>query len=295
MNERKKHVIKMAHQLFIDKGFQATSIQDILEYSNISKGTFYNYFSSKNELLIALLKEIYSAMENERNQLLIGKDPSDIDIFKDQIELQMNTNQKNKLMALFEEVLISNDEDLKQFIKKGQLRMIQWTYKRFIQLFGEDKKPYLLDCAIMFQGILHQNTKYFSMANQLSIDVQKVVQFSVNRMIGIVHELAKTGEQLHAPELLKNWLPNDGSPAESLLDRISDKISELKKELSKNIDHIKYIELLDFIQEELSYSIKPRKLLLESSLLSLKQALPSSKQILVKEFEDLIKSYFKEV
>ncbi|MFP3340850.1 TetR/AcrR family transcriptional regulator, partial [Micrococcus sp. SIMBA_131] len=59
MNDRKQHVIKMAHQLFIERGFQSTSIQDILEYSGISKGTFYNYFSSKNELLIALFKALY--------------------------------------------------------------------------------------------------------------------------------------------------------------------------------------------------------------------------------------------
>ncbi|MGA9287974.1 MAG: helix-turn-helix domain-containing protein, partial [Anaerobacillus sp.] len=63
MNDRKQHVIKMAHQLFIDRGFQATSIQDILDYSGISKGTFYNYFSSKNELLIALFKALYGSME----------------------------------------------------------------------------------------------------------------------------------------------------------------------------------------------------------------------------------------
>ncbi|SIC20615.1 Uncharacterised protein [Mycobacteroides abscessus subsp. abscessus] len=31
MNDRKQHVIKMAHQLFIDKGFQATSIQDMMK------------------------------------------------------------------------------------------------------------------------------------------------------------------------------------------------------------------------------------------------------------------------
>ena len=42
MNDRKLHVVNMAHQLFIEKGFQATSIQDILDYSGISKGTFYN-------------------------------------------------------------------------------------------------------------------------------------------------------------------------------------------------------------------------------------------------------------
>ena len=46
MNDRKQHVVHMAHQLFINKGVQSTSVQDIFEYSGISKGTFYNYFSS---------------------------------------------------------------------------------------------------------------------------------------------------------------------------------------------------------------------------------------------------------
>lgn len=86
MKDRKQHVIKMAHQLFIDKGFQATSIQDILDYSGIAKGTFYNYFSSKNELLIALFTTLYKQMEKERNDLLIGQDPSDIEIFIKQME-----------------------------------------------------------------------------------------------------------------------------------------------------------------------------------------------------------------
>ena len=58
MNDRKQHVVNMAHQLFINKGVQSTSVQDILEYSGISKGTFYNYFSSKHELLIALFTNL---------------------------------------------------------------------------------------------------------------------------------------------------------------------------------------------------------------------------------------------
>ncbi len=37
MNNRRQNVIDTAHKLFIDKGYQATSIQDILEEGGISK------------------------------------------------------------------------------------------------------------------------------------------------------------------------------------------------------------------------------------------------------------------
>ncbi|MGA9227687.1 MAG: helix-turn-helix domain-containing protein, partial [Mesobacillus sp.] len=70
MNDRKQLVIDKAHDLFIEKGYQATSLQEILEYSGISKGTFYNYFSSKNELLIAIFKNTYQKIEKERQELI---------------------------------------------------------------------------------------------------------------------------------------------------------------------------------------------------------------------------------
>ena len=102
MNERKQKVIKKAHQLFIDKGFYNTSINDILDYSSISKGTFYNYFSSKNELLMEIFKTMYKDVEIERNDLLIGKDPTDKEIFIKQMELHIEMNRTYKLNFLFD-------------------------------------------------------------------------------------------------------------------------------------------------------------------------------------------------
>jgi AcrR family transcriptional regulator len=46
-----------------------------LTYSGNSIGTFYNYFSSKNELLIALFKKIIKKLNQKLNILLIGGGP----------------------------------------------------------------------------------------------------------------------------------------------------------------------------------------------------------------------------
>ncbi|GAA3324649.1 hypothetical protein GCM10020331_053370 [Ectobacillus funiculus] len=62
-------------------------------------------------------------MEHERNELLIGQDPSNIQIFMKQVELQMNTNRTNKLISFFEEVyFFSNDAELKEFIKTRSVK-----------------------------------------------------------------------------------------------------------------------------------------------------------------------------
>lgn len=287
MNERKQHVIRMAHQLFIEKGFQSTSIQDILEHSGISKGTFYNYFSSKNELLIALIKVIYSKMEQERNELLIGKDPSNIEVFVKQVELQMRTNRTNKLISLFEEVYFSKDDELKDFIKKGQLRIIKWIYLRFIDIFGLDKKPYLLDCTIMFLGILNHNLRYNALAYGSDSSLYEIVLYCVNRAVKMVDEVSKDGQQLLQPELLEQWFPDSQRPDHPLQKRLCQTLMEIKKSV-KQEEQYKHFELLDFIQDELFDSKNPRTFLIESALLSLRADLDSSQmdqlEILIQEY-----------
>ncbi|MFK9093550.1 TetR/AcrR family transcriptional regulator [Bacillus salipaludis] len=267
MNDRKQHVIDAARQLFIDKGFNATSIQDILNYSGISKGTFYNYFSSKNELLIALFKKIYIKLDHERNELLIAEDPANINIFIKQVELQLKMNRANKLFFLFEEVLVSNDEELKQFFREGQIRNIQWVYNRFIDLFGESKKPYLLDCATMFIGILLHNLKFSGMAKKRSIE--KIVRYSMDRIVKMVDEVSEAGEQLLPPEVLDQWLPSCSNSSKLFKQELYHTILQLKKDILHNKDQIKYVELLDFILDELLNNKSPRKFLVGSALTSL--------------------------
>ncbi|WP_075980213.1 TetR/AcrR family transcriptional regulator [Bacillus massilinigeriensis] len=269
MNDRKQHVIEVAHQLFLDKGFQATSIQDILDYSGISKGTFYNYFSSKNELLKELFKTIFIKLEKDRNELLIGQDPSNIEIFIKQIELQMKTNRKKMVVPLFEEITSSNDADLKEFIRKGQLRMLRWLNTRFMDIFGQDKAPYLLDISIMFLGILHHTLRYYSLAYSPHTNIHKVIRYCVERMVKMVDEVSEAKAQLIEPQLLDSWLPELKKKEYILKKEVSQSVSALKKMLKSEDEQAKYFELLDFIQDEIFNSKMPRKFLIESAILTL--------------------------
>lgn len=292
MNDRKQRVVKMAYQLFIDKGFQATSIQDILDYSGISKGTFYNYFSSKNELMKAIFKMTYSELEKQRNDLLIGQDRSDIEIFIKQIEMQLNTNRKSKLITLFQEVLVSNDADLKQFIEKGQLNFIRWIYQRLIEIFGDNKKPYLLDCAIMFMGILRENIKYFQMANDSNTNIGAVVRYSVRRLVNMAAELEEADEQLIQPQTLDKWLPDCKRVDQAFQKKLHHSIFLMKNSIQQHDEQSKYVDLLDFIEEELVDSKGPRKFLIESALLSLKAIRDTVWEKGLNQLEQLVEDFF---
>ena len=55
---RKREILLAARGLFISRGYDQTSINDILEVVEIAKGTFYYYFKSKEEVLEAIIIDI---------------------------------------------------------------------------------------------------------------------------------------------------------------------------------------------------------------------------------------------
>lgn len=58
--ETVQKILDNALSLFVKKGFEKTSIQDIVNMLGMSKGAIYHHFKSKEEILERLCKQIYS-------------------------------------------------------------------------------------------------------------------------------------------------------------------------------------------------------------------------------------------
>lgn len=56
--ERKTQIINAAARLFAEKGFHRTTTRDIAEEADIAEGTLYNYFESKDDLLLDIMDMI---------------------------------------------------------------------------------------------------------------------------------------------------------------------------------------------------------------------------------------------
>ena len=57
-DERRGEILATAQGLFFSKGYEATSVQEIIDAVGIAKGTFYHYFGSKVDLLDALVESM---------------------------------------------------------------------------------------------------------------------------------------------------------------------------------------------------------------------------------------------
>lgn len=54
--QRKDEILDAAQTLFVTKGYQATTVEDILKAVGIAKGTLYHHFSGKEQILTGLVR-----------------------------------------------------------------------------------------------------------------------------------------------------------------------------------------------------------------------------------------------
>lgn len=60
---RKRQINYSARKVFAEKGYHATSVEDIISHAGISRGTFYKYYKSKREVFGELLDSLTRALE----------------------------------------------------------------------------------------------------------------------------------------------------------------------------------------------------------------------------------------
>lgn len=73
-HERKKEILDISEKLFIENGYDDTSISDIINEAGIAKGTFYHYFESKEHLLDELLERIVREIQKNLDKIVCSDD-----------------------------------------------------------------------------------------------------------------------------------------------------------------------------------------------------------------------------
>jgi AcrR family transcriptional regulator len=86
----REHILTAAIDLFSKKSFENTSVESITRRARIAKGTFYNFFEKKEDVLLYFLDREYSKSEEEIERKLSSKQT-----FLDQIELSITAYIKH--------------------------------------------------------------------------------------------------------------------------------------------------------------------------------------------------------
>ena len=153
----KRRIVDAAWELFYEKGYDATTVDDIIRLSDTSKGSFYYYFSGKDALLDTLstiLDEYYANLEEELDENMNSFDKLMFLNYKS--HLFMETKIDVTLLAS----LYST-----QLIAKGERNLLDQnrTYYRLISRIVEEGH---VRNQISREKSIQEITKYYSLCER---------------------------------------------------------------------------------------------------------------------------------
>ena len=62
MSDTKEHILNVSFGLFLQKNFKEVTMQEIVEKTGMSKGAFYHYFESKEQLFLEVINHFASTL-----------------------------------------------------------------------------------------------------------------------------------------------------------------------------------------------------------------------------------------
>ena len=94
--ERRRELIDTAERLFMEKGYEHTAISDIVKELNLAQGTLYYYFSSKEDILEAVVEKSIADLEQSVNRLIQNGNADEVALLNEAInEILRFVSQRN--------------------------------------------------------------------------------------------------------------------------------------------------------------------------------------------------------
>lgn len=105
MNKTKRKIFETSMKLFAEKGYDATSIEEITSIVGVAKGTLYYHFSSKEEIFNFLIEEGMKLLKNSIS-IKTEKQKTYIDKLKAVIliEIKIIIKYENFMSIVFSEI-----------------------------------------------------------------------------------------------------------------------------------------------------------------------------------------------
>lgn len=94
--ERRARILSAARKLFAERGYDATSITDLIDEAGIARGTFYLYFENKRAIFADILDDLFRRLKETLKPIQTG--PDDPPVMQ-----QLNGNLERVLGILLED------------------------------------------------------------------------------------------------------------------------------------------------------------------------------------------------
>lgn len=266
--------------MFQKQGYLKTSVQDMVDAAGISKGTFYNYFTSKEELAIVIFKQEYSVL-HQRLEYTMGLDGTKKDNFTEclKIIIHFYTENGEILNITFSQTMI--DDDFNAFLQNVRLKNMEWVKNQLLEVYGKETEPYINDITMLLSGMA---AMYVFASGSKNVDsglIERAIPYVVRRLDALVKDILESGEIVFTEADTENLVPDQKTMIrKKRLAKLRGALEELNVGIENadidDSDKWQYKESMNALVGEINNNEAPRDFMVQGTLLYLKQHVPAS-------------------
>lgn len=253
MGEKKIEVIHVAIRLFSEKGYNSTSVEEIAKESGMAKGSFYKYFSSKEDLLLQIFLLIGKQIEKGLTKIYSKDYVSAQEKLIDFIHLTIESIISNHLYLLTTicDFPLSKSNEITKEIEHIEMKVITWYKEFFLDFYGKKLEDYVGDLVVLLRGIIFQYVQLCRYTKSV-VDSKKFAVFVAAVLDSVVKGLLeRKPEPIFNMEALGWGMRDDlesprlkSQKIKLLLRKMEQKVKNLKIDLKDQEEYLKAISLL---------------------------------------------------
>ncbi|MBS2968792.1 TetR/AcrR family transcriptional regulator [Metabacillus sp. KIGAM252] len=194
MKDREKVIINSAIKCFSQKGYHQTSIQEIADAAGVAKGSIYNYFGSKEDLLFSIFEHHFETLFEKMDELHEA-DGNLRESFEKQLSsifFIYSTHNEFLHMQIREQIMKENSE-LFHYLKTVRLRLFAWYSERLEDVYGAKAKPFLYDLVVLLEGMVKEFLALMIKGKQ-AFPIPEMGPYLMKRMDYLIKSFMETGD-----------------------------------------------------------------------------------------------------
>jgi len=158
-------ILATAKSLFIEKGFRGTTIAGIADSVGIAKGSVYSYFTSKLDIVKALLLQSDEKSQQLVNQLLATHTTKGSELLEQYLtcKFQEVLNERSFIQVFLTDDMIIMDPDVMTVVQECRINYHLSQQKVLLQAYGDEITPWMYDIVSLVNGLLQEYTVYLTL------------------------------------------------------------------------------------------------------------------------------------
>ncbi|OMF35520.1 TetR/AcrR family transcriptional regulator [Paenibacillus peoriae] len=250
-------IIYAALSLFSEKGYDATSVDEIARKSGMVKASFYKYFQSKEELLLGTIVLIEKLLDADIKELYLKHQLPSREKLRQLYLIALGRIYKNKVHLLVYSVPLigSKEEKIAQAIDRVEHYLSNVMVDFLIDAYGQSIRDYAHDINFVIKSIII-NSFRMSDSELSSTEHQTLAEFIVSitdilaqGMLSpdVQHQIMWGRDSVFYEDSDQIW--TKGKQISYALQRIDTVLKQTKlNEATRN----EYVQILSRLQRELS-------------------------------------------